>query len=243
VRLSRIFLEADLSPGRVLELPPETATYVGRVLRLRTGDPVILFNGRGGEFEALVGEGSRGRFVVEVGRHHDAERESPLAVTLGLGIARGERMDYGLQKAVELGVAAIVPLLTERCVVHLEPDRAASRLGHWRRVIASACEQCGRNRLPALAPVTPVGDWLTRLEGGCRLVLSPQGDASLGALAAPAGAVAVLIGPEGGLAPAELALARAARFTALRLGPRTLRTETAVVAALTAIQTVWGDLG
>ncbi len=243
MRISRLFLDVDLSPGRVIELPPETANYVGRVLRLRTGDPVVLFNGGGGEWEALVGEGSRGRFVVEVGAHRDRESESPLAVTLGLGISRGERMDYGLQKAVELGVSEVVPLVTERCVVQLDAERSVSRRSHWRRVMASACEQCGRNRLPRLGEVTGIADWLMAAGEGRRVVLSPSGAASLTDLPPPEGRVTLLIGPEGGLAPAELALAGHRGFTPLRLGPRILRTETAVVAALAAIQTVWGDLG
>ena len=242
MRVSRLFLDADLSPGRVVELPPEAASYVGRVLRLRTGDPVTLFNGRGGEWEARVGEGSRGRFLVEVGEHRARDRESPLAVTLGLGISRGERMDFGLQKAVELGVAEVVPLVTERCVVQLDAERALSRRVHWHRVMASACEQCGRNRLPRLGEVAGVADWLAAASSGARLVLSPVAEAALGDLPRPQGTVTLLIGPEGGLAPAELALAAHWGFTPLRLGPRILRTETAVVAALAALQACWGDL-
>lgn len=242
MRVSRLFLDGDLSPGRVIELSPEAVNYVARVLRLRSGDPVTLFNGRGGEWEARVGEGSRGRFVVEVGEHRARESESPLAVTLGLGISRGERMDFGLQKAVELGVAEVVPLVTERCVVQLDADRALSRRVHWLRVMASACEQCGRNRLPRLGEVTGVADWLGAAGSGTRLVLSPVAETALSELSRPQGSVTLLIGPEGGLAPAELALAAYRGFTPLRLGPRILRTETAVVAALAALQACWGDL-
>ena len=243
MRMSRIFVEVELATGRVLELPVETAVYAVKVLRLRTGDPLVLFNGRGGEFQAMLGEGTRGRVLVEVGAHRDVERESSLAVTLGLGISRGERMDFGVQKAVELGVSEVAPLVSERCVVQLDQGRAATRLEHWRRVMASACEQCGRNRLPRLLEVTALADWLTNTSGACRLVLTPGADASLADLPVPDGPVVLLTGPEGGLAPAELALATRAGFTPLRLGPRTLRTETAVVAALAALQTCWGDLG
>ena len=243
MRISRVYIEADLATGRVLELSPEAAAYVGRVLRLRSGDPLVLFNGHGGEFEAMVGAGSRGRFLVEVGAHRDLERESPLAITLGLGVSRGERMDYGLQKAVELGVAEVVPLLTERCVVQLDRERAVTRLTHWRRVMASACEQCGRNRVPRLGEITGIADWLETVAAVRRLVLSPVAATALADLPPPEGPVVLLVGPEGGLAPVEVALAERAGFTPLRLGPRVLRTETAVVAALAAIQGRWGDLG
>jgi 16S rRNA (uracil1498-N3)-methyltransferase len=241
--VSRIYLDADLAAGRLADLPAETAAYAVRVLRLRSGDPLVVFNGRGGEYRARLAAGSHGRTLVEVESHSDRECESPLPVTVGLGVSRGERMDHGLQKATELGAEALVPLLTERCVVQLDPERAASRLEHWRHILASACEQCGRNRLPRLGPVTPIADWLAQAGGGARFVLSPTGEASLRDLPAPTGPVVLLIGPEGGLAPAELALARSAGFATLRLGPRTLRTETAVVAALAAIQGLWGDLG
>jgi 16S rRNA (uracil1498-N3)-methyltransferase len=243
MRLTRLYLETALAPGRVVDLPEDAATHVARVLRGRPGDPLIVFDGRGGEFEGVLSRVARGRVAVAVGVHRPVDRESPLPVTLGIGISRGERMDYGLQKATELGVTRIVPLIAERCVVQLDPERAVARLAHWRRVVVSACEQCGRNRIPDLTPVRPVADWVGEEAGEPRLVLSPEGEASLASLARPTGAVTLLIGPEGGLAPAELALAVRGGFTPVRLGPRILRTETAVVAALAAIQACWGDLG
>jgi 16S rRNA (uracil1498-N3)-methyltransferase len=243
VRVTRIHVEAGLAPGRVVDLPEDPATHVARVLRGRAGDPVVLFDGRGGEFEGVLAVVSRGRVAVAVGAHRAVERESPVAVTLGIGISRGERMDYGLQKATELGVAHLVPLLAERCVVQLDAERSAARLAHWRRVVVSACEQCGRNRVPGLAPARPLPDWVGEEASERRLVLSPEADATLATLPRPTGTVALLVGPEGGLAPAELGVAVRAGFTPVRLGPRILRTETAVVAALAAIQACWGDLG
>ena len=248
MRISRVYIEADLATGRVLELSPEAAAYVGRVLRLRSGDPLVLFNGHGGEFEAMVGAGSRGRFLVEVGAHRDLERESPLAITLGLGVSRGERMDYGLQKAVELGVAEVVPLLTERCVVQLDRERAVTRLTHWRRVMASACEQCGRSLLPVVEPALELPRYLAGPRGGSRrMVLSPTAAASVAAIAerlvGNAAGVELLIGPEGGLEAAEVAAAVNAGFEPASLGPRVLRTETAGIAALALLQALAGDLG
>jgi 16S rRNA (uracil1498-N3)-methyltransferase len=242
VRVSRLHVDTELTAGAELALRGERARYLGKVLRARPGDRLVLFDGRGGEFEATVIGLARERVDLAIGVRREVDRESPLAVTLGLGISRGERMDYALQKATELGVAAIVPLLTERCVVQLDAERAAGRAAHWGGVIASACEQCGRNRVPVLAPVSGLTEWLAVGPGGLRLVLSPAADAALGDLAPPRAGLTLLIGPEGGLEPAELALAARAGFRALRLGPRVLRTETAVVAALAAIQACWGDL-
>ena len=243
MRVSRLHVDGTLVPGTRIELGGERAGYLGRVLRARPGDRLVLFDGQGGELEATVTAVARERVAVAVGLRREVDRESPLAVTLGIGISRGERMDYALQKSTELGVAAVVPLLTERCVVQLDRERAASRLAHWTKVLIGACEQCGRSRLPALAPVTGLSDWLAGRVSGLRLVLSPEADTNLADLTPPEGELTLLIGPEGGLEPAEIALAARAGFRALRLGPRILRSETAVVAALAAIQARWGDLG
>jgi 16S rRNA (uracil1498-N3)-methyltransferase len=214
---------------------------VAQVLRLGTGDSLVLFNGDGRDYQAtLVSAG--GHTVAEVLDAGPEEPAPPLALTLALGISRGERMDYALQKAVELGVAALVPLFTERSLVKLKEDRLEKRRRHWQGVVVAACEQSGRRRLPPLAAPQKLGAWLQSLPAEHHGVLLHHAAAhTLPELAAPAGALTLLVGPEGGLAPAERAGAEAAGFAAVRLGPRVMRTETAPLAALAAMQTLWGD--
>lgn len=241
--IPRIHVPAPLADGGELDLPAAAARHVVQVLRLRPPAPLILFDGNGGEYAATLlpgGGGSR----VRLGARMEAERESPLALTLLQGISRGERMDYTIQKAVELGVQRIVPVTTRRSVVRLSAERAAKRLAHWQGVVVSACEQCGRTRLPQLAPLQPLE---AALKDGIRpdalrLVLSPDAVAMLHTVADAPAAVALLVGPEGGLDEAELAAAAAAGWRGLRLGPRVLRTETAGVVALAVLQARWGDL-
>ncbi len=201
-----------------------------------------MFNGEGGEFEATVQTVDRRAVVLAVGAARGVERESPLAITLALGVSRSERMDYAVQKAVELGVARIVPVLTAHCVVRLDAERRVQRLEHWRKVVISACEQCGRNRLPAVEPIVRLGDWLGEAQGDLKLVLSPEGSAALAETGPPDQTAVVLVGPEGGLSETELQMAVQGGFRPLRLGPRILRTETAAMAAVSALQVLWGDL-
>jgi 16S rRNA (uracil1498-N3)-methyltransferase len=241
MRLPRIHHPAPLAAGARIELQEAAANHVARVLRLPTGAPVILFNGEGGEYEAVITEIDKRRVIVELGAFRAVEREPPLPLWLAQGISRGERMDYTVQKAVELGVSRIIPLFTERCGVHLDEARLAKRLQHWRAVAVGACEQCGRNRLPEIAPALPLAEWLAAPIPGLRLVLDPEAEGSLSALAPPTGPVTLLIGPEGGLSDQELQSARQSNFLGLRLGPRVLRTETAAVAALAALLATWGD--
>ncbi len=215
-----------------------------RVLRLRAGAPVTVFDGSGGQFDAVLEQVERRRARVRLGRFHNCGTESPLPIRLLQGICRGARMDYALQKAVELGVSEIQPLLCERTPPPHVVEQLAGRQTHWRRVIESACEQCSRNTLPAITPVLALSAALVRPHGDdTALVLDPAADTGLSGLHAPTGAVSLLIGPEGGLSDAELEQARHAGWVPLRLGPRTLRTETAGLAALAAVQTLWGDLG
>ncbi len=235
----RFFIDAPLASGADIELP-ETAVRHVAALRLHEGAPLIVFDGSGGEHEATLGRVERGRCRARVGRARDVERESPLQVVLALGISAGDRMDFAVQKATELGVSAVVPIATERSVVHLSRERAERRVAHWRRVAASACEQCGRNRLPAIEPVTPIDELLAKPRTGLKLVLSPDGEERLARLP-QSDSVLVLIGPEGGLSPRARVAARAAGFRPLRFGPRILRTETAPLATLAALQACWGD--
>ncbi len=243
MRLTRVFVDEPLDSGRELRLGASAAAHVGRVLRLVTGSELTLFDGRGGEYPATIVE-SRGTVLrVRVGAHRAIERESPLRITLAQALARGERMDWIVQKATELGVAAIVPLLTERSVVKLDARQAEKRREHWRGIVIGACEQSGRNRLPDVLGPQPLDQWLASAPpADARILLDPTADSGLRSLDSTR-TVSVLIGPEGGLSPAERALAVRAGFTQLRMGPRVLRTETAAIAALSALQALHGDVG
>lgn len=240
MRVSRLFVDQPLAPGQTLTLDAAASHYLNQVLRLRGGAAVILFNGDGREYHAALTGLSRQGAILQVERAGRSEPPSALRPHLWLGISRGERMDYALQKAVELGVSSITPLDTPRSVVKLDGGREQKRLEHWRGVILSACEQSGRCRLPELHPPARLADRLGS-QRGLGLLLDPLAALSLPALAPPAADLTLLIGPEGGLTPQERAAAVAAGFQAIRLGPRILRTETAPLAALAAIQVLWGD--
>jgi len=222
-------------------LPEAAARHAVTVLRLQVGDTLNLFNGSGGEYSARLVAVSKREARVRLIEFLATERESPVDITLALGISAGERMDYSLQKATELGVAAIQPLATERSVVRLAGERADKRLAHWQHVVTAACEQCGRNRVPAVAPVQKLDAYLAAVDRSQRLLmLSPDAATPL-KTARQSACVVLLIGAEGGFAPAEYAAAQASGFEPVRLGPRILRTETAPVAALAVLQALWGD--
>jgi 16S rRNA (uracil1498-N3)-methyltransferase len=240
---SRFFCPQPLAPNRLAELPPAAAHHALRVLRLGVGDAVVLFDGEGGEYPGRIAEAGRAVRVQLAGRR-DIERESPLDMTLAQALPSGDKMDWVVQKAVELGVARIQPLLAARSVVRLSGERAQRRVEHWRQVAISACEQCGRNRLPEIAPILDLRQWLGRLPQDneiSRLLLSPQGGRRPRELAG-ARRFKLLVGPEGGLDADEAAAARRAGFADLSLGPRILRTETAGPAALAALGALHGDL-
>ena len=245
MRVPRLHAPVPLRPRETVDLDATAARHVRNVLRLREGAAVVLFDGAGSAHDATLTRLTRDRVTVEVGASRVEDMESPLRVTVALGVSRGERMDFALQKAVELGVHAVCPLTTERTVVRLDAQRAARREAHWRGILVGACEQSGRNRIPDLAPVTRLDTWLRDGPAhGHRLVLDPRTGNTLRSIgAAPDDGVTLLIGPEGGLAEAERDLAREHGFVPVGLGPRVLRTETAVIAALTAVMTLWGDLG
>jgi len=239
---TRLYCDLPLSPGAEIALPEAAARHAVAVLRLQVGDTLHLFNGEGGEYGARLVAVNKREARARLTEFHAEGRESPLDITLALGISAGERMDYSLQKATELGVAAIQPLATERSVVKLAGERADKRLQHWQHVVIAACEQCGRNRVPAVAPAQPFYHYLAQIDRGKRLLmLSPDAETPLKRVA-PAAAAVLLIGAEGGLAPAEYQAAEASGFEPVNLGPRILRTETAPVAALAVLQALWGDL-
>lgn len=243
MRLRRVYVDAPLVAGTRVTLEGGVASHVTRVLRLRVGEALTVFNGSGGEYASRIEQAHGGRVTVAIGEACAIERESPLTLTLAQGVSRGERMDLVVQKATELGMSALVPVLTERSVVRLAAQQADRRLNHWRAIAIAACEQSGRNRLPSIAPPVPLTDLLrSASDGSTRLLLSPGATATLADVPRLVTAVTVLIGPEGGLAEAEQQAAVAAGFSPVRLGPRVLRTETAAIAALTLLQREFGDL-
>jgi 16S rRNA (uracil1498-N3)-methyltransferase len=240
--LTRVYVPDAIPPHGIFEAAPYAAHHLTRVLRLAHGDSVIVFDGRGHEYPAVIERIGKSAVTLRVGDPEWVDRESPLAITLAQGISSGERMDFTVQKAVELGIAAIQPLATERSVVKLGGERAVKRVEHWRGIAIAACEQSGRNVVPEVYPVMSLTAWLAQVpRGALRLTLSPGAASTLRELPRPAGAIVLLVGPEGGLSPREQDDAKAAGFSALRLGPRVLRTETAALAALAAMQATWGD--
>lgn len=243
MRVNRVYVAYPIAGRRSCELTGTVANHVLRVLRLRAGDPLTLFDGTGGEFSATIEAGSRDRVTVSVGEHSSVERESAVDVTLVQGISRSERMDLVVQKTTELGVTRIVPVTTERTIVHIGAPQADRKFGHWRAIAIAACEQCGRNRLPDLRPPMSWRAWLeARPPAASALLLSTHATTRLAAALGSATKVELLIGPEGGLTGDEESAALAAGFRGVSLGPRVLRTETAAIAALAAIQHAIGDL-
>jgi 16S rRNA (uracil1498-N3)-methyltransferase len=238
MRLSRFFVDTPLTLGQH-DLPEAQAHYIGRVLRLAMGDAVQLFDGSGQEYLGELIEIGKKNVRVELREQRTGQAESSLRVHIGQGLSRGERMDWAIQKATELGVGEITPIVSERCEVRLKDERADKRLSHWRQVAISACEQSGRSVLPVIHPPLSLSDWLGQTDADLKLVLHPVA-APLESHARPQ-SLAFLIGPEGGLSEAEVEQARATGFHAARLGPRVLRTETAPVVALAVAQQLWGD--
>lgn len=231
-----------LAPGAGVDLPEQAAHHAVRVLRLGVGDAVTLFDGRGGEWQAAIVR-LKPTVHVQLETYDATDREPPLRVTLAQCLPSGDKMDWVVQKAVELGIAAIQPLAAKRSVVKLTAERQARRVQHWQQVAVAACEQSRRNRLPTVAPVLDLPQYLARpaRENELRLVLAPGSEMRLRDLPAPEGNVVLLVGPEGGLEEGEALAAASAGFRPVSLGPRVLRTETAGPAALTALMTLWGD--
>ena len=244
MRLIRVHVDAALAPGARVTLAGTATVHLRRVLRLEAGDAVTLFNGDGADYPSRIAAFGRGTAEAEVTDRVAARAESPLAITLMQGIARTERMDLVVQKATELGVAAIVPVATTRGVVRLDAATRARKRAHWHGIAVAACEQCGRARVPVVAEPRSLEAFLgDPPPEGARLLLSPDAQVSLAAVAQGATSIALLIGPEGGLEESERLAAIAAGWRACRLGPRVLRSETAAIAALAVLQSVAGDLG
>jgi 16S rRNA (uracil1498-N3)-methyltransferase len=242
MRVSRLYVDLPLALNEQVELDDDSGHYVRTVLRLKKDDAVILFNGNGGEYVCVLGEVSRKTVLIMIKSWSDRSVESPLQVTLGLGISRGDRMDLSVQKAVELGANQITPLLTERCVVQFKGDKKPQRLQHWQKIAQHATEQSGRTVLPELAEVATLQNWVSNQQG-LKVFLDPYAEKSLAELQPDGMKVTLLTGPEGGFSDQERSIAKAAGFIPVRLGSRILRTETAAIAALAAVQMLWGDFG
>lgn len=240
--MTRIYVDQPLSIGTEFALPEDAFRHLVQALRMRPGDRFVAFNGQGGEYRASLVDVAKRGATAKTESFDAADRESPLQLTLAQCIAKGDRMDYTVQKAVELGVTRIVPLLSSRSVVRVDSERWERKTEHWQGVIASACEQSGRTRLPALDAPQALERWLDAPRPpSLELTLDPRAGTTLHAVPRPEGAVTLLVGPEGGLSDAEVAHAQRSGFQGLRVGPRVLRTETAGVAVLAAIQALWGD--
>lgn len=243
MRIPRIYSPVALAAGHTVALDENAAQHVGRVLRMQAGQELQLFNGDGNDYPAIIREAGKRQVEVTVGEPQPNPSESSLKVVLGQTLSKGDRMDYAIQKSVEMGVTTIVPLLTERCDVRLKGDREEKRLRHWQAVAISAAEQCGRAVVPDIAPVMTVTEWFEYTQAiPLRLVLHHRTSQALDTLAKPE-TVALMVGPEGGLTADEIATAEQQGFLATALGPRVLRTETAPVAAVAVCQWLWGDYG
>lgn len=241
--IPRFHCPFPLAPGALVELPEQAAHHALKVLRMKAGESVILFDGRGGEWLAELKVGAGGTARAALREFIDRDCESPLRVTLVQALPSGDKMDWIVEKCVELGVAAIQPVAAKRSVIRLSAERMLRRVAHWNGIAGAACEQCGRNRVPLVAPVLDLPQYLAgaRAQNATLLLLAPQGDGALRALAPPDQPLIVMVGPEGGWEEGELQAAHAAGFAAVRLGPRVLRTETAGAAVLAAMQAQWGD--
>lgn len=242
MRITRIFTTVPLRAGTSIALEPRPSQHIARVLRMRAGDELVLFDGAGAEHPSTIASIDKKSVHAQVGPARREDTASPLAIHLGIALSRGERMDWVVQKATELGVCAISPLFTGRVEVKLAGERAEKKLRHWRQVAISACEQCGRNTLPDINAVRNIDSWLADTNADRRFVLHHRALRDNSASAETPASVALLIGPEGGLSDAEIQRAEQAGYEALRLGPRVLRTETAPLAAIAILQSIWGDM-
>ena len=236
----RIHCDLRLGPGAQFALAPEAAQHIGKALRLKAGDAIVVFDGRGGEYEATIQRIDKERVEVKVGAWRDLDAESPLRIGLVQGLPEADKMDWIIQTSVELGVGWIQPIQCDRSVVRLSGERAARREAHWRRVAVAACEQSGRNRIPEVRPTLGFQSWIAVPATMPRWMLQPGGE-RIASKPAPAGPLELLIGPEGGLSERERGLADDRHCIPLSLGPRVLRTETAPLVALAAMHALWGD--
>ncbi len=243
MRMTRIHVAAPLVVGQEVTLPESAAAHLARVLRFQAGDPCMLFNGDGHDYAARITILSKCEVRARVESVRALDNESPLRITLVQGVARGEKMDWILQKATELGVHAFVPASSERSEVRLDGERADKRLAHWRSVVIAACEQSGRARIPSVVPSQALPLAVSSLTVTARFLLDPLAQQAITNVTEPGEECVLAVGPEGGWSPRDRVVLEGAGFSAVRLGPRVLRTETAGIAAIAALQTRFGDLG
>ncbi len=242
MRVPRIYQNSPLSVGATIALDDDAANHVGRVLRMLPDQEICLFNGQGGQYQAVITESGKKHVTVRITEFADHSVESPLSIHLGQVISRGDKMEFTIQKSVELGVNVITPLWSSRCGVKLQGDRLDKKLEQWQKIAISACEQCGRNTVPLVRPVMSLEHWLAEPTEELKLTLHPRAQYSAGTLPVPTHGVRLVIGPEGGLSDDEIALTEQYHFQEMLLGPRVLRTETAALTAITALQCRFGDL-
>ncbi|MEZ9230045.1 16S rRNA (uracil(1498)-N(3))-methyltransferase [Vibrio amylolyticus] len=243
MRTPRIYHSQPISQLGTLNLDDDAAGHIGRVLRMKAGQEILLFDGSGAEFPATIQETTKKHVSVNVQERIERSSESPLDLHLGQVISRGDKMEFTIQKSVELGVNTITPLISERCGVKLDAKRFEKKLAQWQKIAISACEQCGRNTIPVIRPIMQLEQWCAEQTDGLKLNLHPRAKYSINTLPEPINKVRLLIGPEGGLSSQEIDMTQAYQFEETLLGPRVLRTETAALTAITALQVRFGDLG
>lgn len=243
MRIPRIYHPTPLQPSSIIALNDDAAGHIGRVLRMQAGQEVLLFDGSGAEFPAEITEVSKKNVLVNVLKRVESSCESPLNLHLGQVISRGDKMEFTIQKSVELGVNTITPLISERCGVKLDAKRFEKKLEQWQKIAISACEQCGRNIVPLIRPIMQLQEWCAEPSDALKLNLHPRAKYSINTLPQPINKVRLLIGPEGGLSESEISMTEQYHFEETLLGPRVLRTETAALTAITALQVRFGDLG
>ncbi|MGF1739029.1 16S rRNA (uracil(1498)-N(3))-methyltransferase [Photobacterium satsumensis] len=243
MRIPRIYHPERLPSSGIVSLSDEAANHVGRVMRMQAGQEVLLFDGSNAEFPAVISSASKKSVEVEIQARNEVSVESPLDIHLGQVVSRGEKMEFTIQKSVELGVNTITPLISERCGVKLNAERFEKKLQQWQKIAIAACEQCGRNVVPEIRPVMKLEEWCAEEYDGLKLNLHPRATYSINTLPAPVTKVKLLIGPEGGLSADEISMTEQYTFDEVLLGPRVLRTETTAMTAITALQVRFGDLG
>ncbi|WP_336983655.1 MULTISPECIES: 16S rRNA (uracil(1498)-N(3))-methyltransferase [unclassified Cedecea] len=243
MRIPRIHHPENLSVGQDVALSEDAANHVGRVLRMSAGQAIQLFDGSNQVFDAEIVQADKKSVRVKILAGNEDDRESPLWLHLGQVMSRGEKMEFTIQKAVELGVNEITPLFSDRCGVKLDAERLNKKLQQWQKIAIAACEQCGRNRVPDIRPAMDLAAWCAEQDDALKLNLHPRASASINTLPQPVERVRLLIGPEGGLSADEIAMTAEHQFTDILLGPRVLRTETTALTAITALQVRFGDLG